>query len=124
MLILIAAFVGLQVVVRFWPLPDTPRRVAFMAIDASELIAFGGYYARSDNVSFSQLKDRISATPRIKVIKDDQNMVVVYRSWFWGFPDVIEVWEAKGAVHISGYSVIGSWDMGSNKKRIQTWLDN
>ena len=122
-LILIAAFAGLQVAVRFWPLPDTPRRVGIMAIGASELIAFGGYYAWSDGVSFSQLKDRISATPRVKIIKDNQNMVAVYRSWFWGFPDVIEVWKDMGAVHISGHSVIGSWDMGSNKKRIQTWLD-
>jgi uncharacterized protein (DUF1499 family) len=123
-LILIAAFVGLQVAVRFWPLPDTPWRVAGMAIGVSEFIAFGGYYTRSDSVSFSQLKDRISATPRVKIIKDDQNMVAVYSSWFWGFPDVIEVWEDMGVVHISGHSVIGSWDMGSNKKRIQTWLDN
>jgi uncharacterized protein (DUF1499 family) len=123
-LILIAAFVGLQVAVRFWPLPDTPWRVAGMAIGVSEFIAFGGYYARSESVSFSRLKDRISATPRVKIIKDDQNMVAVYNSWFWGFPDVIEVWEDMGVVHISGHSVIGSWDMGSNKKRIQTWLDN
>ena len=123
-LILIIAFAGLQVVVRFWPLPDTPRSVAVMAIGASELISFGGYYARSADVSFSELQDQISATPRVKIIKDDQNMVAVYRSWFWGFPDVIEMWEDKGVVHISGHSVIGSWDMGSNKKRIQKWLDN
>lgn len=123
LIVLIALFVGLQLAVRFWPLPDAPWLINGMAPETYELATFRGYYSRGSNVSFAQLKDRIFATPRIQILKDDHHIVVLYRSWFWGFPDVIELWEANGAVHVSGYSIISYWDWGSNKKRIQSWLD-
>ena len=94
-----------------------------IAPEAYELVTFSGYYTRRSDVSFAQLKDRISATPRVQILKDDHHTVALYRSWFWGFPDVIELWEDNGAVHVSGYSIIGYWDWGSNKKRIQSWLN-
>ena len=123
-LVLIAVFSGLQLAVRFWPLPDTPWIIKDMALEPHELATFRGYYSRSSDVSFAQLKDRISATPRVKILKDHDHIVALYRSWLWGFPDVIKLWEDGGVVHISGYSVIGYWDWGSNKKRIQSWLDD
>ena len=124
LLVLIALFVCLQLAVRFWPLPDTPRFMNGMAPEAYEVATFSGYYTRGSDVSFAQLKDRISATPRVQILKDDHHIVALYRSWFWGFPDVIELWEVNGAVHVSGYSIIAYWDWGSNKKRIQSWLDD
>ena len=121
--ILIAVFAGLQVVVRLWPLPAVPWLSVGSTPEPSELVTFGGYYARRGDVSFVQLKNRISATPRVQILKEDHHIVALYRSWFWGFPDVIELWENAGVVHISGHSVIGLWDWGSNKNRIQSWLD-
>ena len=123
LLVLIAVFSSLQLAVRFWPLPDTPWLINGMALEPHELATFRGYYSRSSDVSFTQLRDRISATPRVQILRDDQHIAAVYRSWFWGFPDIIWLWEDAGTVHISGQSVIGSWDWGSNKKRIQSWLD-
>ncbi len=123
LLVLIALFVGLQLAVRFWPLPNKPWLMNSIAPESYELATFRGYYLRSSDVSFAQLKDRIFATPRVQILKDDDHIVALYRSWLWGFPDVIELWEGDGAVHISGHSIIGSWDWGSNKKRIQSWLD-
>ena len=49
--------------------------------------------------------------------------MAVVRSWFWGFPDLIEVWRDGEWLHVRGHLVIGIYDFGTNKKRILKWLD-
>jgi hypothetical protein len=46
-------------------------------------------------------------------------MVAVYRSWFWGFPDVIEVWEDMAqfiSVDIR-LSALGIWAATKNASK-------
>jgi hypothetical protein len=120
--ILLALFVSLQLVIRLWPLPDVPWRGGDVEAGTGEWTVLGGYYRQSDVVAFDQLKARLTATPGLSILRETPTLVVVYRSWFWGFSDMIEVWSDAGVVHIRGHSVLGMSDLGSNKKRIKSWL--
>ena len=62
-------------------------------------------------------------TSQLKIISDGTPFVAVVRSWFWGFPDLIEVWRDGEWVHVRGHLMIGIYDFGTNKKRILKWLD-
>ena len=65
--ILIAVVASLQMAVRLWPLPALSWLNVGSTPEPSELVTFGGYYARRGDVSFVQLKNRISATPRVQI---------------------------------------------------------
>jgi len=120
--ILLALFVSLQLVIRLWPCPDVAWRGGDVEAGTGEWTVLGGYYRQSDVVAFDQLKARLTATPGLSILRETPTLVVVYRSWFWGFSDMIEVWSDAGVVHIRGHSVLGMSDLGSNKKRIKSWL--
>ena len=120
--ILLVLFVGLQLAIRLWPLPDVPWRGADVEAGAGEQTVLSGYYRQSDAVSLDQLKARLIATSGLRILRETPTLVAVYRSQVWGFPDMIELWVDAGVVHIRGHSVLGISDLGSNKKRIKSWL--
>ena len=120
--ILLVLFVGLQLAIRLWPLPDVPWSGADVEAGTGEQTVLSGYYRQSDAVSFDQLKARLIATSGLRILRETPTLVAVYRSRVWGFPDMIELWVDAGVVHIRGHSVLGISDLGSNKKRIKSWL--
>jgi len=87
----------------------------------------GGYYAvrPAASVDLAALEDKIAATARTKHLAgsaSDLPMAYVHRSWFWGFPDVTQVWVEDGNVHIYSHLVYGGSDLGVNRNRMQAWL--
>lgn len=122
-LILLVVFAGIQTIVRFWPLPSSLWHDIYMAADARDVVVLGGYYLQSNDAHFGQVTAALKSTSGLRVIKEGPPLLAVYRSWFWGFPDMIELWEDEGTLHIRGHSVLGGWDLGSNKKRIIKWLN-
>ncbi|MDV3049908.1 MAG: DUF1499 domain-containing protein [Planktomarina sp.] len=75
-------------------------------------------------ISFEDLRKNILKTSQLKIISDGTPFVAVVQSWFWGFPDLIEVWRDGEWVNVRGHLMIGIYDFGTNKKRILAWLDS
>ena len=123
LVILLVVFVVLQIIIRLWPLPNMHRQNIDITADARDVVVLGGYYIKSNVANFGEVMAAVKSTTGLRVIKEGPPLLAVYRSWFWGFPDMIELWEGAGVMHIRGYSVLGVWDFGSNKKRIKNWLN-
>ncbi|GGB42332.1 hypothetical protein GCM10011316_12800 [Roseibium aquae] len=88
--------------------------------------AGGHYVVRSPGtLDLMDLEKRIAATPRTRRLSGgagDLPMAFVHRTWFWGFPDVTQVWVEGGNVHIHSHLIYGGSDLGVNRRRMQRWL--
>ena len=118
----LALFAGLQLVARFWPMMTSDWPGAPMAAGQTAQTHLSGFYIRRDDLFFTQIQDRILATPRHAVLVHQPRLKVVLRSRVWGFKDVVELWRDESGTHLRGYSTIGGSDWGSNKKRIKAWI--
>jgi uncharacterized protein (DUF1499 family) len=115
-------FICLQAVIRLWPLTNSPWDNNSLSDGSFEVTKLGGYYILQNDIYFDDLKNKILQTPRFRIISDGPLFVGIVRSWFWGFPDMIELWYDDG-VHVRGHLMFGLYDLGANKKRILAWLD-
>lgn len=122
--LLITTFFCLQAAIRFWPLSFSLWNNSSLTSSLSEVTKLGGYYTIQKKISFEDLRKNILKTSQLKIISDGTPFVAVVRSWFWGFPDLIEVWLDGEWVHVRGHLMIGIYDFGTNKKRILAWLDS
>jgi uncharacterized protein (DUF1499 family) len=93
-----------------------------MATGQTEQTHLSGFYIRRDDLSFTQIQNRILATSRHAVLMHQPRLKVVLRSRVWGFKDIVELWRDESGTHLRGYSTIGGSDWGSNKKRIKAWI--
>ena len=118
----LAVFAGLQLVARFWPVVTSDWPGAPMATGQTEQTHLSGFYIRRDDLSFTQIQNRILATSRHAVLMHQPRLKVVLRSRVWGFKDIVELWRDESGTHLRGYSTIGGSDLGSNKKRIKAWI--
>jgi uncharacterized protein (DUF1499 family) len=118
----LAVFAGLQLVARFWPVVTSDWPGAPMATGQTEQTHLSGFYIRRDDLSFTQIQNRILATSRHAVLMHQPWLKVVLRSRVWGFKDIVELWRDESGTHLRGYSTIGGSDWGSNKKRIKAWI--
>jgi uncharacterized protein (DUF1499 family) len=118
----LAVFAGLQLVARFWPVVTSDWPGASMATGQTEQTHLSGFYIRRDDLSFTQIQNRILATSRHAVLMHQPRLKVVLRSRVWGFKDIVELWRDESGTHLRGYSTIGGSDWGSNKKRIKAWI--
>ncbi|MEM1235654.1 MAG: DUF1499 domain-containing protein [Pseudomonadota bacterium] len=82
----------------------------------------GGFYAvrPSDGMDKDKMLEVIEGSKRTRKLADG---VYVTRSLVWGFPDITHVWEEGGNMHVFSHLVYGRSDLGANKRRIETWLD-
>ncbi len=116
-LILLAA----MAYVRFTPIAAhhaTPRPPARGPGDYA--LDGGHYVVRAlDCFDRDALNGAIAKTPRLTSLGDG---VYLTRSRFWAFPDVTEIWEADGTLHIFSHLVYGRRDFGANRTRIEGWL--
>ena len=120
----LAGFAGLQLAERFWPMVTSDWPGAPMAAGQTVQTHLSGFYIRRDDLSLTQIQDRILATPRHAVLTYEPRLKVVLRSRVWGFKDIVELWRDESGAHLRGYSTIGGSDWGSNKKRIKAWIAN
>jgi uncharacterized protein (DUF1499 family) len=118
----LAVFAGLLLVTRFWPVVTSDWPGAPMATGQTEQTHLSGFYIRRDDLSFTQIQNRILATSRHAVLMHQPRLKVVLRSRVWGFKDIVELWRDESGTHLRGYSTIGGSDWGSNKKRIKAWI--
>jgi uncharacterized protein (DUF1499 family) len=118
----LAVFAGLQLVARFWPVVTSDWPGAPMGMGQTEQTHLSGFYIRRDDLSFTQIQNRILATSRHAVLMHQPRLKVVLRSRVWGFKDIVELWRDESGTHLRGYSTIGGSDWGSNKKRIKAWI--
>ena len=118
----LAGFAGLQLAARFWPMVTSDWPGAPMAEGQTVQTHLSGFYIRRDDLSLTQIQDRILATPRHAVLTHEPRLKVVLRSRVWGFKDIVELWRDESGAHLRGYSTIGVSDWGSNKKRIKAWI--
>jgi uncharacterized protein (DUF1499 family) len=118
----LAVFAGLQLVARFWPVVTSDWPGAPMATGQTEQTHLSGFYIRREDLSFTQIQNRILATSRHAVLMHQPRLKVVLRSRVWGFKDIVELWRDESGTHLRGYSTIGGSDWGSNKKRIKAWI--
>ena len=118
----LAGFAGLQLAARFWPMVTSDWPGAPMAAGQTVPTPLSGFYIRRDDLSLTQIQDRILATPRHAVLTHEPRLKVVLRSRVWGFKDIVELWRDESGAHLRGYSTIGGSDWGSNKKRIKAWI--
>ena len=120
----LAVFAGLQLVARFWPVVTSDWPGAPMATGQTEQTHLSGFYIRRDDLSFTQIQNRILATSHHAVLMHQPRLKVVLRSRVWGFKDIVELWRDESGTHLRGYSTICGSDLGSNKKRIKAWISD
>ncbi|MEM1373045.1 MAG: DUF1499 domain-containing protein [Pseudomonadota bacterium] len=84
--------------------------------------AEGGHYevVEAANFDMERLETALLKHPRSQKLADG---VYVTRTAIWSFPDIIHVWEADGALHISSHLVYGRKDFGMNRIRVESWLE-
>ena len=118
----LAGFAGLQLAARFWPMVTSDWPGAPMAAGQTVQTHLSGFYIRRDDLSLTQIQERILATPRHAVLTYEPRLKVVLRSRVWGFKDIVELWRDETGTHLRGHSSFGGFDWGSNKKRIEAWI--
>lgn len=119
-------FVLFQAYVRLAPLPLTSFPVTDDRIEPGDYSVPGGIHivrAVDDYDVQAKLLDVITASPRTRQIQPDRGAKFVVRSKFWGFPDVVQVWQENGLLHVQSHLVFGLSDLGVNRKRVHAWLD-
>ncbi|MDF1873760.1 DUF1499 domain-containing protein [Vannielia sp.] len=125
LVILVCAVAGFAAWVRLAPLPEA-RMVAEPGPDAPGRHRGEGDYkvviplANLPEGARERLEAEIARTPRARP-KGEGAWVV--RSALWGFPDIVRLWQADGALHLHSGLVIGKSDMGVNAKRVDGWLE-
>ncbi len=131
LVVLAAILTGFMFWVRNMPIPAEKYHVAGDMPEDGDHVGRQGFAAvrrvADPDAALRALADRMAATPRTTPLAgsvDQGHVSFVTRSEIWGFPDITNAWIADDRLAIRGHLVIGSGDMGVNRKRIEGWISD
>ena len=103
------------------PCPDSPNCVCTQSTDPRNRLA---PVALADAAAMRErIRTALSLMPRTHVVADtDGYFHAECRSWLCGFVDDVEIYldTQQGQVHIRSASRIGYYDLGVNRRRVET----
>lgn len=101
--------------------PDTPNCVATQSGNPHQRMAPIPYVGNPQEVQ-KQVMDVLMAMPRMEIVKNEPGYIyVVFRSWFFRFPDDVEFLfdDANKVIHFRAAARLGWSDFGVNRKRME-----
>ncbi|MGH8550970.1 MAG: DUF1499 domain-containing protein [Methylococcales bacterium] len=102
--------------------PDSPNCVSSQA-DAGKHFVEPLVYAGSGQVAFAKLKETIANLPDTRIVQSgDSYLRAEFRTRWLKFTDDFEAIldERQAVIHIRSASRVGYWDLGTNRKRIES----
>ena len=104
------------------PCPRTPNCISSQATQSSQRIEpllFNGPASRA----MQGLHTVLETTPQARIIESDPLYIhAVFNSRVFGFVDDLELLlvEPEGIIHVRSASRVGHWDLGANRRRVET----
>ncbi|MCI0653528.1 MAG: DUF1499 domain-containing protein [Methylococcaceae bacterium] len=104
------------------PCPDSPNCVSSRA-DAGDHFVDPLSYTGSGRVAFAKLKGTLANFPGARMIQSsDSYLHAEFRTRWLKFTDDFEALldEQQPVIHMRSASRIGYWDLGTNRRRVET----
>ncbi|MGH8558145.1 MAG: DUF1499 domain-containing protein [Methylococcales bacterium] len=104
------------------PCPDSPNCVSSQ-VDAGDHFVDPLSYTGSGRIAFARLKETIANFPGTRMIQfSDSYLHAEFRTRWLKFTDDFEALldEQQPVIHIRSASRVGYWDLGTNRRRVET----